>query len=224
MGYPTFDPRFFGTAYPMPEAIKRLPVDLLRKSLVTRDPEASARAMQDFRQGMQATEFVHTANLPQRMLFQQHKSEERGGTSRPDHRAARSSAEGYSAAIRPPAVAKAADLDRASGLRGFGDVSSVASVSLRRPERVPTYTESAAARARGSDALPVPELRTSVPGMGVRVRPVHQPSAPSPQAFGDQLADAQAQSAARTAFAKTNAMQAAQLARMAILKRAGLIR
>lgn len=73
-GYATIDPRAFGTAYQAPEAIRRLPVQLLRVAQVTRNPGKTALAMEAYQQVAQAEQFAGAMLMPQRLMFQQHKT------------------------------------------------------------------------------------------------------------------------------------------------------
>lgn len=208
--YPTIDPRPFGRTYSAPNAITRLPVDLLRTALVTRRPEQTAEAMSQYRQAVTAPEYVPPMNLPQRMLFQQHKSAYNGGIHRPGQREAISSAATLSRALQPTMVD--------GTMHGVRGLSAVPTVALRRPERVPTYAEAVAANARGAQAFPQPEVAPPPGNLGVRVRPVRQPIAPPLQAFGDSLAEAQQMRAAEAAFRTSNAMRSVEATRESFRK------
>lgn len=205
--YPTIDPRAFGHTYSLPQAVTRLPVNLLRTSLVTRQPEKTAVAMQQYRDAMGAPSFVANQILPQRMMFQQHKKSPEGGVNRPDYRAPLSSALTLSAAMAPTTVS--------GGMRGL---SAVSTVSLRTPERVPTYDMAAAAAQRGSQAFPQPEVSSMPTGIVPRVRPLRQPIAPPLQAYGDALQESQQMRAAEQVFRTSNAMRSISTAREGIRK------
>jgi len=205
--YPTFSPKAFGTSYLLPPAVSRLPVDLLRTALVTRDPEKIKTAMMQFRSTM-ASEQPYSAptNLPQRMWFQQHKKSPQGGINRPDYRDAISSAMSFTSATVPTTVSG----DR-SGVSGL---SAVSTLSLRKPERVPTYAEAAAVAARGGMSFPSPETNTPMPsGARVRVRPVRQPISAPEVTRELPPALAQAQGAAQRAAAASEALRSAMQAR-----------
>ncbi len=167
--YTPVDPRAFGQVYPVPGAIRRLPVDLLRTALVTRQPQRTAAAAEEYRAVMEQPTYSPPVNMPQRLMFQQHKSALKSGVSRGDKRPAYSSADAYSAAVHPTMLTGSLPRDLAG-------LSAVPALALRVPERVPTFTEAAAARARGGDALPIPEVDFApVPlGIPVRVRPIEQ--------------------------------------------------
>lgn len=197
--YPVIDPRAFGHTNSIPNAVGRLPVNLLRTALVTRQPETSAAAMANYRAGMEQGEFSPPMNLPQRMMFQQHKMSQNGGISRPNDRAALSSALSLSAALAPTTVSSTTP-----ALRGL---SAVTTVSLRTPEQVPTYNEARAAAARGAQAFPQPEVGLPPEGILLRTRPLRQPIAPPMQAYGDALAESQQLRAAEAAFRTSNAMR-----------------
>ena len=210
--YPAIDPRTFGTTHTVPTAVARLPVDLLRTALVTRQPALTQRAMEQYRQNVTAADYAAPMNLPQRMLFQQHKSNA-GGIHRGDHRTALSSALSLSAAMRPTTVT--------GGRPGIHGLSAVSTLSLRVPEQVPTYSEAQAANSRGAQAFPVPEVNTAPEGIAARVRPLRQPIAPPLQAYGDALEENQQMRAAEQAFRTTQAMRSVATAREGIRKLLG---
>lgn len=164
--------------------------------------------MSKYREAMDAPEYSAPMNLPQRMLFQQHKNDT-GGVSRGGPRVALSSAMTLSAALMPTMIQ-----GRTSG--GVAGLSAVSTVALRVPERVPTYSEAQAASARGAQAFPQPQRTLALPGAPVRTRPFRQPNMPPFEAFGDSLAEHRSMEAADEAMRATNAMRSVALTKSRI--------
>lgn len=206
--YPTVNPRAFGTTIAVPRAIARLPYDLLRTSLVTRDPAAVKTAMQEYREAMAAENFQPATTLPQRMMWQQNKVGG-GAIHRGDPREALSSA----------STLMAAASSRGAMVPGL---SAVGTVQMRMPERVPTYSEAAAAAARGAQAFPQPEIGPAPAGLPVRVRPDRQRIAPPMEAFGEEQRASQQHAAAQAAYGATRALQAVELAKQSLRARLGI--
>lgn len=202
--YATIDPRAFGRTYAVPHQIRRLPVDLLRSALATRDPQAVGRATEQYRQAVTDPNFTSPRVLPQRMMFQQHKSQYAGGISRPGTRDPLSSATTVTRALAPTV------LD--GSMQSMRGLSATPVVAMRVPERVPTYAEAAAADARGGSALPIPAV-APIPKSMLRTRPMHQYIEPPLQAYGDDLAEAQNRAAAEAAFRAGNAMRSVEEAK-----------
>jgi hypothetical protein len=202
--YPTIDPRAFGGVYNVPNAIRRLPVDLLRTALVTRRPDLTKQAMVDYRASVEAPGFTPAQLLPQRLMFQQHKSAEVEGVNRPGDRPWNASAESFTRAVQ-----------------SVPGISASLLTVARTPERVPTYDEARAANARGAQAMPIPEVAPIPEGIMLRTRPLRERVAPPMQAYGDELADAQNRAAAEAAFRSTNAMRSIALAQAEMRRRLG---
>jgi hypothetical protein len=169
MSYPTVNPFSFGTSYHVPDAVTRLPFDMMRTSMVTRDPGKMAMAVSAYRAQQEAQDFTGAMLLPQRMMFQQHKRLD-AGTVRGGMRQALSSAATLSASTVPTTV------------------TGRTLQTMRVPAGTPTYAMAVAARANGGNAFPRPEFAPLPPGVTVaatpRVRPMTQPVLPPYDAYG----------------------------------------
>jgi hypothetical protein len=165
MSYPAFGMRTaaFGSGFRPPTAIRHLPVDLLRTSLVTRDPAATAAAIDAFRQQGMAPNFVPTQILPQAMLFQQNKRDP-GGATRGPLRDPRTSPQGLVSAL--DAVARQGAV--------FNGRPAPAGVQQSMWH---------AARDRGGQIMSQPTVGPRTPDMS-RVRPIIQPIDAPPDAYG----------------------------------------
>jgi len=169
MGYPTINSNAFGSNFTMPQGMARVPFDLLRVSMVTRNPAKAGSMAQEFQQSVNAPDFAGAAAFPQRMLFQQWKRAG-GGMTRGPYEAPLGSAMSASAGMRPQVMTGGATLR-----------------TVRVPAQVPTYEMVMAARARGADWVPGPTYAPMPPGVTAetpRVRPLQQPILPPLDAYG----------------------------------------
>jgi hypothetical protein len=155
-----------GAPFVPPPEISRLPLSLLRSSLVTRQPAQTAAGIEDYQRRMAEDddEYESPTLLPQRALFQQWKSDMlTDGPNRPEHedwlRSAHLIEEGM----------------HASGVPG-------STVHRVKPPPV-TYEEAFAARRYGGQ-FPEPPEDLEPPEVLSRDLPAHgRPLEPPPDAF-----------------------------------------
>jgi hypothetical protein len=189
MSYPTFGTHTeaFGSSFRAPETVRHLPVDLLRTSLVTRDPAAVAAAINQFQSQGVAQSFAPMRFFPQAMLFQQNKRNLGGGTARGEMRDPRSSPQSAQAAMHGA---------QATAQQYMGRPAPVGvELSMRD-----------AAVQRGSQIMSQPAVGPRGVDMA-RVRPIIQPIDAPPQAYG--IAQGRMEQAV-AASAATNAAAALQ--------------
>ena len=204
-GYATIDPRAFGTAYQAPEAIRRLPVQLLRVAQVTRNPGKTALAMAAYQQVAQAEQFAGAMLMPQRLMFQQHKQGP-DGVSRPDTRGALTSAVSVSQALLPTRISAGTTV-----------------TAMRVPPGVPVYPQATAAAARGNtlprvEYAPVPAALLASP----RVRPTSQPTSAPPEAYGVAARAVEQSRAMERAADTAQAMASVAAIRAGVRQRIGI--
>jgi|694.fasta_scaffold21441_11 hypothetical protein len=186
-----------GAAFVPPAAISRLPLSLLRTALVTRDPAVTAAGIEDYQRRMaEGEDYEPPTLLPQRVLFQQWKSDLlTDDANRPEHQNYLRSAELIN--------------------EGF-KASHVPNSTSRRVKPPPvTYDMAMAARARGSEYLPEPPEDLEPPEIVTRAAPAWgRPTEPPPEAYETaaivtgERAEAQRQGACRRALFEAAAVQA----------------
>ncbi len=192
-----FNRRPKGAAFVPPAAISRLPVSLLRTALVTRDPAATQAGIVEYQQRMlQGEDYEPPTMLPQRVLFQQWKSDLlTDDANRPEHqnylRSAELIEEGFKASAVPYSTSRRV-----------------------KPPPV-SYDMAAAARSRGAEYLPQPPEDLTPPQIVTRAAPAWgRPTEPPPEAYETaaivtgQRAEAQRQGACQRALSEAAAVQA----------------
>ena len=188
MPYPVFNPRgHFGSAFTPPQAIARLPVDLLRTSLTTRDPRRMAGAIEQFQRNVEAPDFQPAMIIPQGMAMQQHKRGP-GGTMRGEHTPATMAAQGYARVMRS-----------ASGLQEIRQTNVPGGVQQ-------TYEMAAMKRGSGEMSQPVVGVMPQEP-VTPRVRPLRQPIAAPLEAYGTAVRRMEQEAASYKAVDSGRAMR-----------------
>jgi hypothetical protein len=189
MPYPVFNPRgHFGSAFTPPQAIQRLPVDLLRTSLTTRDPRRFAGAVEQFRSNATTQDFQPAMILPQGMALEMHKRGP-GGIARGERTPATASAMGYASAMR----------QSGSGLREIRQTNVPGGVQQ-------TYEMAAVkggSNAMSQPAVDYPPEQVATP----RVRPLRQPISAPLEAYGTAVRRMEQEAASYKAVDSGRAMR-----------------
>lgn len=186
---PFLKPR--GVPFVPPPQIRRLPLSLMRTALVTRQPELVQEGVEQY-QRLMAEDRERAPMLPQRMLFQQWKSDlSEDGLNRPGFRRATSSVESYV---------------RVSG--------AIENLQPRVKQPTMTYDEAVAAAARGALHFPQsPELHEPAPVISRDVPEHGKRDMPPPSAYAATHVAVEVRAAGQRVNATSRALQSAAAAR-----------